>query len=145
REARAVGVIGITNQRETLVAWDRATGRPIHRAIVWQDRRTTDFCRERAGDQPWITARTGLVLDPYFSGTKARWLLDQMPLMRVIAERGEVKLGTVDSFLIWRLTGGKSHVTDASNASRTLLFNIHAMNWDDELLHYFNVPRAALP
>jgi glycerol kinase len=145
REPRQVGGIGITNQRETLVAWDRTTGRPIHRAIVWQDRRTTDFCREHASDQPWLTARTGLVLDPYFSGTKARWLFDQMPLMKVMAERGEVKLGTVDSFLMWRLTGGKSHVTDASNASRTLLFNIHAMHWDDELLRYFNVPRAALP
>lgn len=145
REPRQVGGIGITNQRETLVAWDRTTGRPIHRAIVWQDRRTTDFCREHASDQPWLTARTGLVLDPYFSGTKARWLFDQMPLMKVMAERGEVKLGTVDSFLMWRLTGGKSHVTDASNASRTLLFNIHAMQWDDELLRYFNVPRAALP
>jgi glycerol kinase len=145
REPRAVGAIGITNQRETLIAWDRATGRAIHRAIVWQDRRTTDFCREHSADQPWLTSRTGLVLDPYFSGTKARWLFDQMPLMRVIAERGDVLIGTVDSFLIWRLTGGKSHVTDASNASRTLLFNIHTMQWDDELLRYFNVPQASLP
>src|SRR5262245_35054893 len=104
-EPRRVGAIGITNQRETLIAWDRASGRAIHRAIVWQDRRTTDFCREHAADQEWLTSRTGLVLDPYFSGTKARWLFDQMPLMKVIAERGDVKIGTVDSFLIWRLTG----------------------------------------
>jgi glycerol kinase len=145
REARDVAAIGITNQRETTVAWDGATGRPFHRAIVWQDRRTTDFCREHAADQPWLAARTGLVLDPYFSGTKLRWLLEQMPLLRVMAGRGELKFGTVDSFLIWRLTGGAAHATDATNASRTLLFNIHEMQWDDELLRYFGVPRAALP
>jgi glycerol kinase len=145
RGGRDVAAIGITNQRETLVAWDRNTGRPVHRAIVWQDRRTTDFCRERAGDQPWLAARTGLVLDPYFSGTKARWLFEHLPLMRVMADRGEVRLGTVDSFLMWRLTGGAEHVTDATNASRTLLFNIHSLDWDDELLRYFGVPRASLP
>jgi glycerol kinase len=140
-----VAAVGITNQRETLVAWDRATGRPVHRAIVWQDRRTTDFCRAGAADQPWLAARTGLVLDPYFTGTKARWLFESMPLQRVMADRGELKLGTVDSFLIWRLTGGAAHVTDATNASRTLLYNIHSLDWDDELLRYFGVPRAALP
>jgi glycerol kinase len=145
RDAKAVAAIGITNQRETVVAWDRATGRPIHRAIVWQDRRTTDFCRAHAADQPVLTAKTGLVLDPYFSGTKVRWLLDQMPLMKVRADHGEVAFGTIDSFLMWRLAGGAVHVTDASNASRTLLFNIHTMQWDDELLGYFGVPRAALP
>jgi glycerol kinase len=145
RDPRAVAAVGITNQRETVVAWDRATGRPVHRAIVWQDRRTTDFCRAHAADQPWLAARTGLVLDPYFSGTKLRWLLDQMPLMKVRAAHGEVAFGTVDSFLVWRLTGGAVHATDATNASRTLLFNIHTLQWDDELLGYFGVPRAALP
>lgn len=145
REPRAVAAVGITNQRETVVAWDRATGRPLHRAIVWQDRRTTDFCRERAADQPALAAKTGLVLDPYFSGTKFRWLLEAQPLLRVRADRGEVLFGTVDSFLAWRLTGGARHVTDSTNASRTLLFNIHTLQWDDELLRYFGVPRAALP
>lgn len=145
REPRAVVAVGITNQRETVVAWDRDTGRPLHRAIVWQDRRTTDFCRERAADQPALAAKTGLVLDPYFSGTKIRWLLEAMPLLRVRAGRGEVRFGTVDSFLAWRLTGGANHVTDATNASRTLLFDIRTLQWDDELLHYFSVPRAALP
>ncbi len=145
REPRSVAAIGITNQRETVVAWDRATGRALHRAIVWQDRRTTDFCRERSNDQPGIAARTGLVLDPYFSGTKVRWLLESQPLLRVRADRGEVLFGTVDSFLAWRLTGGAAHVTDATNASRTLLFNIHSLQWDEELLRYFGVPRVALP
>ncbi|MBM3982179.1 MAG: glycerol kinase GlpK [Planctomycetes bacterium] len=145
RAARDVAAVGITNQRETVIGWDRASGRAVHRAIVWQDRRTTDFCRASAADQPMLTAKTGLVLDPYFSGTKVRWLLDQQPLLKVLAERGDLKFGTVDSFLIWRLTGGAAHVTDATNASRTLLFNIHAMQWDDDLLRYFGVPRAALP
>ena len=140
-----VAAIGITNQRETIVVWDRATGRPVHRAIVWQDRRTTEFCRARAADQPWLTAKTGLVLDPYFSGTKLRWLLENRPDLRPTAERGDLACGTVDSFLIWRLTGGRVHATDASNASRTLLFDIHAMRWDDELLNYFGVPRPLLP
>ena len=125
--AKDVAAIGITNQRETVVVWDRATGRPVHRAIVWQDRRTTDFCREHAADQPWLTAKTGLVLDPYFSGTKLRWLLEQdAGPADARREQGELACGTIDSFLIWRLTGGASHVTDATNASRTLLFNIHA-------------------
>jgi glycerol kinase len=145
RRPEDVTAIGITNQRETVVVWDRATGRPVHRAIVWQDRRTTDFCREKAADQPWLTERTGLVLDPYFSGTKFRWLLEHRPDLKPAAERGDLACGTVDAFLIWRLTGGAVHATDATNASRTLLFNIHAMQWDDELLRYFGVPRASLP
>ena len=145
RAPSEVAAIGITNQRETVVAWDRATGRAAGRAIVWQDRRTTDFCRERAADQPWLTERTGLVLDPYFSGTKVRWMLEQTPALKESAARGELKFGTVDSFLIWRLTGAVAHATDATNASRTLLFNIRTMQWDDELLRYFGVPRPALP
>lgn len=145
RDPRDVAGIGITNQRETVVAWDRASGRAIGRAIVWQDRRTTEFCRTHAADQPWLTARTGLVLDPYFSGTKVQWRLEEMPLLKVRASHGEVAFGTVDSFLIWRLTGKVVHATDTTNASRTLLFNIHSLQWDDELLRYFGVPRAALP
>jgi glycerol kinase len=140
-----VAAVGITNQRETIVVWGRTTGRPVGRAIVWQDRRTTDFCRERAADQPWLTPKTGLVLDPYFSGTKLRWLLEANPAVKVAAERGEVAAGTIDSFLVWRLTGGASHATDTTNASRTLLFNIHTLQWDDELLRYFGVPRSLLP
>lgn len=145
RAARDVAAIGITNQRETVVAWSAATGRAAGRAVVWQDRRTTDFCRERAADQPKLTAKTGLVLDPYFSGTKIRWLLENNAAVKGAAASGDLKLGTVDAFLIWRLTGGESHATDATNASRTLLFNIHSLQWDDELLAYFGVPRAALP
>jgi glycerol kinase len=140
-----VAAIGITNQRETVILWDRATGRPVHRAIVWQDRRTTEFCRAHAPDQPWIAARTGLVLDPYFTGTKLTWLLSRNDDVRTAAERGDLLAGTVDSFLIWRLTGGRTHVTDCTNASRTLLFNIHTLQWDDELLRYFGVPRSLLP
>jgi glycerol kinase len=145
REAKEVAAIGITNQRETVVVWDRASGRPVHRAIVWQDRRTTDFCRQRAADQPMLTAKTGLVLDPYFSGTKLRWILQQDETLRKQAAAGKLACGTIDSFLIWRLSGGARHATDATNASRTLLFNIHAMQWDDELLRYFEVPKALLP
>ncbi|MBI1179664.1 MAG: glycerol kinase GlpK [Alphaproteobacteria bacterium] len=137
---------GITNQRETVVLWDRRTGQPVHRAIVWQDRRTAPLCRElRAqGHEALFTQRTGLLLDPYFSGTKLRWLLDNVPGARDRAERGELAFGTVDSFLLWRLTGGR-HVTDATNASRTLLFNIHTQDWDDALLDVMGVPRALLP
>ena len=140
-----VQAIGITNQRETVLLWDRGTGTPVGRAVVWQDRRTTGFCRERAADAGWITAKTGLVLDPYFSGTKLKWLLDADAGVRARAERGELAAGTVDSFLVWRLSGGVVHATDATNASRTLLFDIHAMQWDDELLKYFGVPAACLP
>jgi glycerol kinase len=145
RDPKDVAAIGITNQRETVVVWDRATGRPAGRAIVWQDRRTTDFCREHAADQPMLTAKTGLVLDPYFSGTKLLWMLENHADLRPQAEAGTLACGTIDSFVIGRLTGGAAHVTDATNASRTLLFNIHTMQWDDELLRYFGVPRAMLP
>ncbi|HEY3789561.1 MAG TPA: glycerol kinase GlpK [Urbifossiella sp.] len=145
RNPSDIAAIGITNQRETVVVWDRATGRPARRAIVWQDRRTTEFCRDHAADQPWLTARTGLVLDPYFSATKLHWLFEQNPDWKSAAKRGELACGTIDSFLICRLTGGRSHATDATNASRTLLFNIHTMGWDDELLRYFDIPHALLP
>jgi glycerol kinase len=145
RTASEVAAVGITNQRETVVVWDRSTDTPLHRAIVWQDRRTTDFCRAHAADQPWLTERTGLVLDPYFSGTKLHWLFEHDPQLRPAAERGQLACGTVDSFLVWRLTGRADHVTDATNASRTLLFNIHTMKWDDELLRYFGIPRSVLP
>src|SRR5213082_3273394 len=131
--ARDVAAIGITNQRETTLLWDRATGRPIANAIVWQDRRTADLCEQlkAEGLEPLIRDRTGLVLDAYFSGTKVRWLLDHIPGARERAERGELAFGTVDSFLLWRLTGGALHATDVSNASRTLLFNIHTLEWDE--------------
>ncbi len=145
--AADVAAIGITNQRETTVVWDRATGRAIHRAIVWQDRRTAEICaRLKAdGSEPDISARTGLIVDPYFSGTKIAWLLDEVPGARARAERGDLLFGTVDSYLLWRLTGGRVHATDATNASRTLLFNIHTGDWDDELLRLLRVPRAMLP
>jgi glycerol kinase len=145
--AAAIAAIGITNQRETTLIWERDTGRPIHRAIVWQDRRTADRCQElkSAGYEPGITAKTGLILDPYFSGTKAAWMLDTVPGARERAARGELCFGTVDSFTIWRLTGGKVHATDATNASRTLLLDIHAGRFDDELLAILDVPRPMLP
>jgi glycerol kinase len=145
--ASDIAAIGITNQRETTVVWDRATGRAIHRAIVWQDRRTADACAQLKADglEPEISARTGLIIDPYFSGTKVAWLLDHVPGARARAERGELLFGTVDSYLLWRLTGGKVHATDATNASRTLLFNIHTGEWDDTLLQMLRVPRSMLP
>ncbi len=145
--ARGVAAIGITNQRETTIVWERASGRPIAPAIVWQDRRTAPMCdalRER-GEAARIMAKTGLVLDAYFSGTKLAWLLDHVPAARARAERGELAFGTVDSWLVWQLSGGKAHVTDASNASRTLLFDLHAGDWDDELLTLFDIPRSMLP
>jgi glycerol kinase len=141
----ALAGIGLTNQRETTLIWDRATGRPVARALVWQDRRTTDFCRQHQADEPWLRERTGLVLDPYFSATKLAWLLDQDPARRQAAADGKLAFGTIDSFLIARLTGGKVHATDVSNASRTLLLNLHTAKWDDELCRYFNVPQAMLP
>lgn len=144
-DGRRVAGIGITNQRETVVLWERATGKPVGRAIVWQDRRTTDFCRSRASDERWLAARTGLVLDPYFSATKLRWLLEENPNLRAAGERGEIVCGTIDAFLLWRLTGGAVHATDVTNASRTLLFNIGTFDWDDDLLRYFGVPRSMLP
>jgi glycerol kinase len=142
-----IAAIGITNQRETVVVWDRKTGKTIHKAIVWQDRRTSDMCASLKGKglEATFTAKTGLLLDPYFSGTKLAWLLDNVKGARDRAERGELAFGTIDSFLIWRLTGGKVHATDATNASRTLLYNIHTGTWDDELLRLLNVPRALLP
>jgi glycerol kinase len=145
--AKDVAAIGITNQRETTLVWDRASGKAIHRAIVWQDRRTADICAKlkAEGHEKTITAKTGLVIDPYFSGTKVAWILDSVPGARQRAERGELAFGTVDCYLLWRLTGGKVHATDATNASRTLLFDIHAGQWDDELLKILRVPRAMLP
>ena len=145
--ASALNAIGITNQRETTVLWERATGRPVARAIVWQDRRTAAFCEElkAKGFEDLIRRKTGLVIDPYFSGTKIKWLLDNIPGLRSRAERGEIAFGTIDSWLVWHLTGGAAHVTDYSNASRTLLFNINDLTWDDELLHLLDVPRAMLP
>ncbi len=142
-----VACIGITNQRETTILWDRATGAPLGRAIVWQDRRTADRCRELRGQglESFIRNRTGLVLDPYFSGTKVEWLLDHLPGARERAARGELAVGTVDSWLIWRLTGGAVHATDPTNASRTLLYDIDLLDWSDPLLRTFNVPRALLP
>ena len=139
--------IGITNQRETVVLWDRKTGKALHRAIVWQDRRTAEACqslKQRRLEKPF-NEKTGLLLDPYFSGTKLAWLLDNVKGARTKAEAGELCFGTIDSFLIWRLTDGKVHATDATNASRTLLFNIHSGDWDDELLAILNIPRNLLP
>ena len=146
-EASAIGAIGITNQRETVVLWDRLTGEPVHRAIVWQDRRTADFCRKLKADghEPLVQERTGLLLDPYFSSTKLAWLLDNVAGAREAAVKGDLAFGTIDSFLLWRLTGGKVHATDATNASRTMLFNIHEQDWDDELLTLLDIPRAILP
>jgi glycerol kinase len=144
---REVAAIGITNQRETVIVWDRATGKPIHPAIVWQDRRTAARCKalEESGFEDAVSARTGLVLDPYFSATKIAWILDNVEGARARAERGELAFGTVDSWLIWNLTSGKCHVTDVTNASRTLLFNIVKGEWDVEMLRIFDVPEQILP
>jgi glycerol kinase len=146
-DARAVVALGITNQRETTLIWERDTGKPIHPAIVWQDRRTAPACAalRAAGAEALVRERTGLVLDPYFSGTKIAWLLDNLPGARERAGRGELAFGTVDTFLLWRFTAGRVHATDATNASRTLLFNIHTQDWDAELLRLLNVPGALLP
>ncbi len=145
--ARDIAAIGITNQRETTVLWERATGRPVANAIVWQDRRTAPLCDElrAAGHASTFAAKTGLVLDAYFSGTKLKWLLDHTPGARARALRGELAFGTIDSWLVWQLTGGRTHVTDPSNASRTLLFDIHRGEWDEELLAILDIPRAVLP
>lgn len=145
--ASDVAGLGITNQRETTVMWDRESGEPIYNAIVWQDRRTADFCDalRRAGHEPEITARTGLLLDPYFSSSKIAWLLDHVKGARAAAENGKLAFGTIDSFLLWRLTGGKVHLTDATNAARTLLFDIGRAQWDDDLCRLFGVPRRLLP
>ena len=145
--AKDIAGIGITNQRETTVLWDRRNGKALSRAIVWQDRRTADTCAtlKANGHEAAVSAKTGLLLDPYFSGTKAAWILDRVPGARDRAERGELAFGTVDSFLIWRLTGGKVHATDATNASRTMLYNIHEGRWDEELLRTLKVPAGLLP
>ncbi len=146
-QARQLAGIGITNQRETTLLWDRASGRAIARAIVWQDRRTAADCAALVdrGAAPLVTARTGLLCDPYFSATKLAWLLDNVSGARAAAERGDLAFGTVDSFLLWRLTGGRVHATDATNAARTMLFDIRAGDWDDDLLRLFRIPRAVLP
>jgi len=145
--ASEVAGIGITNQRETTLLWDAESGELLHHAIVWQDRRTADFCaRLKAnGHETLISERTGLLIDPYFSATKLRWLLDEVPDARARAERGELRFGTVDCFLLWRLTGGQVHRTDATNASRTMLFNIHTQQWDEELLSLLDIPASLLP
>src|SRR6266404_8997801 len=146
-KAGDVTAIGITNQRETTVVWDRRTGEPIHNAIVWQDRRTASFCDELKldGHADLIRRKSGLVIDAYFSGSKVRWLLDRVPGARERARRGELAFGTIDSWLVWNLTGGALHITDPSNASRTMLFNLHTGTWDDELLDLLGVPRELLP
>ena len=142
-----IAAIGITNQRETVVLWERASGRAVHPAIVWQDRRTAGRCRElrAAGHDPVVQAKTGLLIDPYFSATKLAWLLDEVAGARAAAGRGELAFGTIDSFLLWRLTGGRVHATDATNASRTMLYDIRRQDWDDDLLRLLDIPRALLP
>ncbi|WP_395647735.1 glycerol kinase GlpK [Terricaulis sp.] len=145
--AANIAAIGITNQRETTIVWDRKTGAPVHRAIVWQDRRTAEICagHRNAGHEAKVQAKTGLLLDPYFSGTKIAWILDRDPALRARAERGELAFGTIETFLVWRLTAGKAHVTDVTNAARTLLFDIGKRAWDDELCAIIGAPRALLP
>ncbi|MBS1663941.1 MAG: glycerol kinase GlpK [Bacteroidetes bacterium] len=142
-----IAAIGITNQRETTIVWDRESGRPIHPAIVWQDRRTAEYCdRLKAdGHSELIRNKTGLIIDAYFSATKLKWILDQVPGARAKAAKGELAFGTVDSWLVWKLTGGKLHITDSTNASRTMLYNIHTQQWDSELLRLFDIPQAVLP
>jgi glycerol kinase len=143
--ANYIAALGITNQRETTVIWDRATGEPIHPAIVWQDRRTAEFCRKHVRKSAWLNRKTGLLLDPYFSATKIGWMLDRVKGARKRAEKGELAFGTIDSWLLWNLTGGKVHATDATNACRTALFNIKTQQWDPELLRFFGVPAALMP
>ncbi len=145
--ATDIAAIGITNQRETTIVWDRHTGRPVHNAIVWQCRRTAQYCDSLA-KEGWVDTvreKTGLVIDPYFSGTKVRWILENVPGAREKAEKGDLLFGTVDTWLIWKLTGGTVHVTDYSNASRTMLFNIHTLQWDEEILHKLRIPACMLP
>lgn len=146
-KASEIVAIGITNQRETTVLWDKKTGKPVHKAIVWQDRRTADICKrlKNEGHEKIFKQKTGLLLDPYFSGTKVAWMLDTVKGLRAKCDKGQIAFGTVDSFLIWRLTGGRSHVTDATNASRTLLYNITSNKWDAGLLKLLNVPSSILP
>ena len=144
-KASQVLAIGITNQRETTVVWDCATGKPLYNAIVWQDRRTADLCQKLKNHEAMVQQKTGLLLDPYFSGTKIKWILDNVPGARAKANKGELAFGTIDSFLLWKLTGGKVHATDITNASRTLIFNIVKQQWDDELLAMLDIPRVMLP
>ena len=146
-EPEQIRAVGIANQRETTVLWDRQTGEPLYNAIVWQDRRTAAHCSElrSSGAEETVRAKTGLVFDPYFSGTKLAWLLDNVPGARVRAERGELAFGTIDTWIAWNFSQSRTHVTDPSNASRTLLFNIRTGDWDDELLEILRVPRAILP
>ena len=145
--AADLAAVGVTNQRETTILWDRDTGKPVANAMVWQSRASAEICERLKADglEPMFRDKTGLVIDAYFSGTKIKYLLDQIDGLRARAERGEILFGTVDSFLIWRLTGGRRHVTDVSNASRTLIFNLHTLDWDDELLRVLDIPRAMLP
>jgi glycerol kinase len=142
-----IAAIGITNQRETTVLWDRKTGEPLHNAIVWQDRRTSAYCDElkAQGLAKSVQEKTGLIIDAYFSATKIRWILENVPGAREKAEAGDIAFGTIDSWLIWKLTDGRVHVTDVTNASRTMIYNIHTLDWDQELLDLFNIPRNILP
>ena len=144
---RDIAAVGITNQRETTIVWDRETGHAVYNAIVWQDRRTAGFCDQLKADgcEKMIQERTGLLIDAYFSGSKVAWILDNVPGARERANAGKLAFGTVDSWLIWNLTSGKKHLTDASNASRTMLYNIHTGQWDDEILRLFNIPSSLLP
>ena len=146
-EAANIAAIGITNQRETTVVWNRRTGKPVYNAIVWQDRRTADFCDQLKNDgkSPTVLEKTGLIIDAYFSATKIRWILDNVKGTRKLAEDGQLAFGTIDSWLVWNLTRGKLHITDVTNASRTMLFNIHTLKWDQELLDMFNIPPSMLP
>jgi glycerol kinase len=146
-QAKDVASIGITNQRETVIVWDRTSGKPIHNAIVWQDRRTAEACTTlaRGGHEPMVAERTGLLLDPYFSATKIAWLLDNVGGARAAAEAGRLAVGTIDTFLLWRFTAGRVHATDATNAARTMLFDIRNGQWDDDLLKLFRIPRSMLP
>jgi glycerol kinase len=145
--AADMAAVGITNQRETTVVWDRRTGKPIYNAIVWQCRRTADFCGvlKEEGFDARLREKTGLVADPYFSGTKLKWILDYVPMARKEAEEGHLAFGTIDSWLVYKLSGGRSHITDLSNASRTLLYNIHDLKWDAEILQRFEIPAPLLP
>lgn len=141
-----IAAIGITNQRETTIVWDAATGRPVYNAIVWQDRRTSGYCDSlKAAHTDMIRSKTGLIIDAYFSATKIRWILENVPGARARAERGELRFGTVDSWLVWNLTGGQVHITDVTNASRTMLFNINTLQWDDDLLELFDIPKSMMP
>ena len=146
-EGPDIAAIGITNQRETTVVWNRKTGKPVFNAIVWQDRRTADFCDKlkNEGNSNKLLKKTGLIIDAYFSATKIRWILDNVKNARKQAEKGELAFGTIDSWLVWNLTRGKLHITDVSNASRTMLFNIHSLQWDGELLDLFGIPASMLP